>query len=180
MLGEADCLHDYQKQLNIRKGRIQQNHDLLHLNTRLSKVNHHSLWFFPTAFPIASASAWKGRGVCLSRSGPQSWDSQHRVMAIVMVLLWHIHFLPAVTTRKEPLAERVSASFKLYICSRLSVQKTWDAISPSPCAGICFLVLFVLKGLGFRKVEIESLWMKMPLCILKRKEVEMCSLHYQH
>lgn len=107
--------------------------------------------------------------LCLSSSGPQSQDSQHRVTAIVMVVLWHIRFLPAVTTRKEPLAERVSASFKLYICSRLSVQTTWDAISPSPHAGICLLVLFVRKGLWFQMLKSQSLWMKMPSSILKRK-----------
>lgn len=74
-------------------------------------------------------------------------------MAIIMVVLWCIHFLPAVRTRKEPLAERVSASFKPYICSRLSVHTTWDAISLSSYAGICLLILFVLEGLLIPEAE---------------------------
>lgn len=118
--------------------------------------------------------------LCLSSSWPQCRDCQRRVMAIIMVVLWCVHFLPAVTTRKELLAERVSASSKLYICSHLSVHTTWDAISLSSCAGICFLVLFVLEGLWFQRLTSQSLWMKMSSCILKRKEREVCSLRYQH
>lgn len=101
-------------------------------------------------------------------------------MAITMVVLWCIHFLPAVRTRRDPLAGRVSASFEPRICSHLSVHTTRDATSLSSCAGICLLVPLVLGGLGFRRLKSESLWMKMSSHILKRKEVDVCSLRYQH
>ena len=140
-----------------------------------------SIKMFPVPFPLCLSFHLGGRAsLCLSSSWPQRWGCQRRVMAITMVVLWCIHFLPAVTTREEPLAERVSASFKLYICSYLSVHTTREAISLSSDAGICLLVLFVLEGLWFRRLESESLRMKMSSCILRRKEVAVCSLRCQH
>lgn len=145
----------------MRKEEILQNHSLLHLNTTLHEVCHPSLRFFPVPCQLPQLPPGRVEESCLSSSWPQCWDSQYRVMAISMVVLWCIHFPPAVITRKEPLAEGFFASFKLYICSHLSVHTTWDATSLSSCAGICLLVLFVLEVLWLRRLTSKSLWMKM-------------------
>lgn len=129
---------------HMRKWEIQSNPSLVCLWNRLRCATLHG--GLPSASPVPLSSHLGGwMSLCLSHPWPHRWGCQRRVMAISMVVLWRIHFLPAVISRKDSLAGACSCQLPAvhlftFVCShnmgcKLPFLLRWHLSAHTICPG---------------------------------------------